>query len=370
VPFGTPRIIRGAVAESGIYMQKSLILLISLLLVYISPNSTLAAPSLTEQPVVHAVLFYSNGCPYCEEVLTGILPKVQSKYQAQLSMMVVELASSKDVDNLYTLATVFGLGKEQVAVPFMVIDQAVLVGADEINSKLSGLIDLYLSAGGVDYPDIPLLTSMLAQGVQFSSIESSQQLLSEPAASSSSLGLMIAWVILFLMVIGLVFSIAMILRAFQGRPLRDLRGWTNFFVPLLSIIGLGASIYLTYVEITHTRALCGPVGDCNAVQSSSYAKLFGVLPIGIVGALGYIAILGVWLWQKFRLGVKDKTTGSIMFGMALFGTLFSIYLTYLEIFVIHAVCIWCLSSAVIITALMLLNLPSITQWLAIADDTE
>jgi uncharacterized membrane protein len=56
--------------------------------------------------------------------------------------------------------------------------------------------------------------------------------------------------------------------------------------------------------------------------------------------------------------------------MALFGMLFSIYLTYLELFVIHAVCIWCLSSAVIITALMLLNLPPITQWLAISDEEE
>jgi uncharacterized membrane protein len=351
-------------------MRKSLILLITLLLVYISPNSKHAKPAQAEQPVVHAVLFYSKGCPYCEEVLTGILPEVQSKYQSQLSIMVVELASSKDVDNLYSLARVFGLSKEQVAVPLMVIDQTVLVGTDEISSKLRGLIDQYLSAGGVDYADIPLLSSMLAQGVQFSSIESTQQLISQPVASTNSLGLMIAWVILVLMVIGLIFSIAMILRAFQGRSLRDLKDWTNFVVPLLSIIGLGASIYLTYVEITHTRALCGPVGDCNAVQSSPYAKLFGVLPIGVVGALGYIAILGMWVWQKFGLGVKDKTAGSIMFGMALFGTLFSIYLTYLEIFIIHAVCIWCLSSAVIITALMLLNLPPITQWLAIPDDTE
>jgi uncharacterized membrane protein len=351
-------------------MRKSLIILITLLLVFISPNSTHAEPTQSEQPIVHAILFYSNGCPYCEDVLTGILPEVQGKYQSQLSIMVVELASSKDVDNLYNLARVFGLSKEQVAVPFMVIDRTVLVGADEINSKLVGLIDRYLSSGGVAYPDIPLLTSMLTQGVQFSSIESTQQLLSQQVAGPNSLGLTLAWVILVLMVFGLVFSVAMVLRAFQGKSLRNLKDWTNFIVPILSVIGLGASVYLTYVDITHTRALCGPVGDCNAVQSSSYAKLFGILPIGIVGVMGYIAILGVWLWQQFHPGSKAKTAGPIMFGMALFGTLFSIYLTYLEIFVIHAVCVWCLSSAVIITALMLLNLPPITQWLAIADDTE
>jgi uncharacterized membrane protein len=158
----------------------------------------------------------------------------------------------------------------------------------------------------------------------------------------------------------LILAIMMILRAFQGKPLRELKGWLDIAIPILAIIGLGASIYLTYVEVTHTRALCGPVGDCNAVQSSPYAKLFGVLPIGLVGAFGYIAILVTWLWRRFRT----------MYGMALFGTLFSIYLTYLELFVIHAVCIWCLLSAAIITALMLLNLPTTTQWLAISDEEE
>jgi len=160
------------------------------------------------------------------------------------------------------------------------------------------------------------------------------------------------------------------LRAFQGKPLREFIGWLDIVIPVLSVIGLGASIYLTYVEISHARALCGPVGDCNAVQSSPYAKLFGFFPIGLLGALGYIAILVTWLWRRFRSDALARISGPAMYGMALFGTLFSIYLTYLELFVIHAVCIWCLSSAVIITAIMLLNLPPITQWLAISDDEE
>jgi uncharacterized membrane protein len=112
------------------------------------------------------------------------------------------------------------------------------------------------------------------------------------------------------------------------------------------------------------------VGDCNTVQSSPYAKLFGLIPIGLVGAVGYIAILVAWLWRRFRNDKLSNIAGPIMFGMALFGTLFSVYLTYLELFVIHAVCIWCLTSAVIITALMLLSLPHLTQWLAITDEEE
>ncbi len=103
-----------------------------------------------------------------------------------------------------------------------------------------------------------------------------------------------AWGVMAIMGIALILVITAILRAFQGKPLPDLKGWQDYAIPILTILGLGASIYLTYVEITHTRALCGPVGDCNAVQSSPYAKLFGLVPIGLVGALGGT---GNWLVQ-------------------------------------------------------------------------
>jgi uncharacterized membrane protein len=197
---------------------------------------------------------------------------------------------------------------------------------------------------------------------------SQSEILTQTATDTRAIGMSLAWIIMVFMVLALILSIGMILRAFQGKPIGRVKPWLDIAIPVLSVIGLGVSLYLTYVEFTQSRALCGPVGDCNAVQSSPYAKLFGVVPIGLVGAIGYIAILFAWLWRRIRSDALARIAGPVMFGMALFGMLFSIYLTYLELFVIHAVCIWCLSSAVIISVLMLLNLPSVTQWLAISDE--
>ncbi|MBK8048688.1 MAG: vitamin K epoxide reductase family protein [Anaerolineales bacterium] len=131
------------------------------------------------------------------------------------------------------------------------------------------------------------------------------------------------------------------------------RGWRLWAVPVLGLIGLFVSVYMAFIETTHTSAICGPVGDCNTVQQSEYATLFGLIPIGVLGILGYGAILIVWAamrWGNDRLR-PIAATGLLL--MALFGVLFSIYLTYLEPFVIGATCMWCLTSALCMTLILL-----------------
>ncbi|MEA3350259.1 MAG: vitamin K epoxide reductase family protein, partial [Chloroflexota bacterium] len=103
------------------------------------------------------------------------------------------------------------------------------------------------------------------------------------------------------------------------------------------------------VEITRTEAVCGPVGDCNTVQQSPYARLFGILPIGVLGVSGYVAILVAWAFQHYGPENWRTLAAQGVWAMTLFGTLFSIYLTFLEPFVIGATCAWCLASAVVIT---------------------
>jgi uncharacterized membrane protein len=123
----------------------------------------------------------------------------------------------------------------------------------------------------------------------------------------------------------------------------------------LSLIGILIAGYLAFVEVNQVEAVCGPVGDCNTVQQSSYATLFGILPVGVLGILGYIAIIITWLAGRLELEGWDRITRLALWIITLAGTLFSIYLTFLEPFVIGASCMWCLSSAVIMTVLFILS---------------
>jgi uncharacterized membrane protein len=135
-----------------------------------------------------------------------------------------------------------------------------------------------------------------------------------------------------------------------------LPAWRDWAIPVLSLIGFSVAAYMAYVETTQVSAVCGPVGDCNTVQQSAYARLFGVLPIGVLGVLGYIAILAAWLVRCFGRDRLADLAALALLGMTAFGTLFSIYLTFLEPFVIGATCAWCLSSAIIMTLLFWLAL--------------
>jgi uncharacterized membrane protein len=139
-----------------------------------------------------------------------------------------------------------------------------------------------------------------------------------------------------------------LLHVHDGRWPRVPDGWA---VPGLCLAGLGVASYLSWVEVGGHEAVCGPVGDCNAVQQSEYAMLFGVLPVGILGVIGFAAMLAVWSLGRVAADRVGNRAGIALFAMTGLGTLFSIYLTFLEPFVIGATCMWCLSSATIMTLL-------------------
>jgi uncharacterized membrane protein len=117
---------------------------------------------------------------------------------------------------------------------------------------------------------------------------------------------------------------------------------------VLVVIGLGVASYLTYVHYAGIKPACTAGESCTKVQTSAYSKLAGV-PVALIGLLGYIAILGSLLVRE------NEASRLATMAFALVGFGFSAYLTYRELFSIHAVCEWCASSAVIMTVLMVLS---------------
>jgi uncharacterized membrane protein len=110
-------------------------------------------------------------------------------------------------------------------------------------------------------------------------------------------------------------------------------------IALLCLLGLGIAGYLTYVHYAGIEPVC-TTGGCEKVQAS---ELAGV-PVALLGLLGYAAIAA----SLFVRGDLGRTATA---ALALAGFGFSAYLTYLEIYVIDAICQWCLASAVLMTLL-------------------
>ena len=345
-----------------------------LFLGWVGTGSPQVVQMINSTPVVHAVMFWMDGCPHCEIVIRQVLPDLETKYGSSLDIHLVEISSLEDIDRLYAIGETYGLQKSQIGVPLLIIDNQVLVGDQQIPEKLPGLVDQYLLTGGVGVPDIPggFPGDAQAQGLPTmqplptlaNATELNQPISSTPKYS----GFTLAWIIMVGMLLSLGYVVLLLVRAFQEKPLLHQPGWMDYLVPILSLFGMFAAGYLLYVETNPVQAICGPVGNCNAVQSSPYSRLFGILPVGLVGLLGYLAVLAVWLWKRLRSDRLAEMAPMAIMGMALFGVLFSIYLTYLELFVIKAVCIWCLSSAVIITLLFVFSAPSAVEDFAASND--
>lgn len=127
---------------------------------------------------------------------------------------------------------------------------------------------------------------------------------------------------------------------------------------LLALVGLLDSFYLTWIKITQNKALCLPgLGDCWSVNSSKYAEIGGI-PISILGALAYLTII-VLLWLENKNVTFRKYNPVLLFGITLAGTLYSAYLTYLEIAVLKAICPFCVVSALVMTVLFALSITNL-----------
>jgi len=116
----------------------------------------------------------------------------------------------------------------------------------------------------------------------------------------------------------------------------------------LTVVGLAVASYLTYIHYAGIKPLCGHNGGgCELVQTSEYSKLAGV-PVALIGLIGYVAILASLLVPE------NETSRLATVAFTVIGFGFSAYLTYRELYSIHHICEYCVSSAVIVTLLMCL----------------
>jgi uncharacterized membrane protein len=124
--------------------------------------------------------------------------------------------------------------------------------------------------------------------------------------------------------------------------------WWVFLI--VTIVGLVDSIYLLWIKLANNKAYCiQGIGDCWTVNTSKYSSVFGI-PVSIFGIIGYSLILGVFLWET-KNDFPKKNGLNILFSLTFFGLMYSIYLTYIELFVLLAICPFCVISA---TAMVIL----------------
>lgn len=123
---------------------------------------------------------------------------------------------------------------------------------------------------------------------------------------------------------------------------------------IAAIVGLVDSIYLAWIKIADKTAACSNIGDCDAVNNSQYSEIAGI-PIALLGAGAYLLIL-ILLVLEQRLPEQTVNMRLGIFGLSLTGTLYSGYLTYLEIAVLRAICPFCVVSAIAIFVLLIAGL--------------
>ena len=110
----------------------------------------------------------------------------------------------------------------------------------------------------------------------------------------------------------------------------------------LAVCGIAISAYLAFVKLSGGQPYCGPIVGCETVNTSPYSVVFGV-PVALFGLAASAVILGAvaWWWRT-----SDRRGLATAYVIGLASLPFLAYLTYLELFVIHAVCVWCVAYAI------------------------
>ena len=120
----------------------------------------------------------------------------------------------------------------------------------------------------------------------------------------------------------------------------------------LVIIGLAVSVYMTIYKYTGNDGMCLGSGDCSTVNASRFADINGI-PVAVFGIVGYSAIL-ITLFYESKTEFLRKNGTLLMFGMSLTGFLFTLWLVYVELVLLKAICPFCVTSQVAMTLIFII----------------
>ncbi len=125
---------------------------------------------------------------------------------------------------------------------------------------------------------------------------------------------------------------------------------------ILIVIGIAVSGYLSYVKLTNVAMICAEGGafNCDVVQNSAYSRLLGI-PIAYMGLATYLVMGGLLLFGD-RIPVIRDYNVVLFFAINLFAFLFSMWLVYVQVGILEALCVWCLAHEVIITILFVISI--------------
>jgi len=384
--------------------MKRILIAILLVLALVAP-----APAAAQADVVQAVLFYSPTCPHCQQVITVNMPEISRQFNssgtwsyygenydpasAETPPLIALLGDALQVlyvdtttelgNQLYGAAIErYSIPQENWVVPLMVVGDTVLTGSVDIPEQLPLITSGALESGGLAWPDIPGLAAYTEalqpfpdqQAVEVepsptgesAPAEAPPELPAEaPAVLDRNPAAMTVGERIMLDPAGNSVAIVVLIGMLLSLLAAGLR-WTGRFaprqpealtplIPILALAGMAVAGYLSYIAASGSEATCGPVGDCNTVAQSEYSALLLGLPNGYLGVAGYVIMLAAWFVARYTSPSAARLAKLGLFAVSLAGTMFSLYLTFLEPFVIGASCAWCLTSAILITTIMLLS---------------
>jgi uncharacterized membrane protein len=138
-------------------------------------------------------------------------------------------------------------------------------------------------------------------------------------------------------------------------------------VAALALAGIFISLYLTLYKLNVIGELTCSIGSCETVNTSRWSTFLG-LPVAAWGLLFYLDVFVIALVGTMPRFENEPVISLVLVAEAVIGVLFSAWLTYLELAVIHAICIWCVTSAFIVTVIFVVSVLDLRETKALASD--